>query len=297
MEIRQIRYFLAAARELNFTRAAVKCNVAQPSLTRAIGLLEAELGGDLFRRERNLTHLTDLGRRMVPLMTRCIENADQASRLAKAIRHSKIVRLNLALRDGIPLEPFVPHLLELSRAFPEFDFRIRRGQPAELEERLKEGAVDILLGPLPDDPWERYEHWPLFQCGFALVVRADHPILGKSVITPEDLSGSTLLHRPDCGIFSQLRDHLEEANVALKPALEFARDDDLQCYLAASHSIAYLPAMGLLRAPLVRRDLQGLDYGIKIHATTVGGRQRGPALGLFLTQLRAADWPAAAATA
>ena len=78
MELQQMRYFLAAARELNFTRAATKCNVSQPSLTRAIGLLETELGGDLFRRERSLTHLTDLGQRMLPLLTQCIENADQA---------------------------------------------------------------------------------------------------------------------------------------------------------------------------------------------------------------------------
>ena len=52
MEMHQVRYFLAVARTLNFTRAAEECNVAQPSLTRAIKLLEGELGGDLFRRER-----------------------------------------------------------------------------------------------------------------------------------------------------------------------------------------------------------------------------------------------------
>jgi Bacterial regulatory helix-turn-helix protein, lysR family len=57
-QARQFRYFLAVSRTLNFTRAAKDCHVAQPSLTRAIKLLEAELGGDLFRRERNLTHLT-----------------------------------------------------------------------------------------------------------------------------------------------------------------------------------------------------------------------------------------------
>ena len=68
MEMHQIRYFLAAARTLNFTRAAEECNVAQPSLTRAIQQLEQEFSGDLFRRERKLSHLTDLGQRMLPLM-------------------------------------------------------------------------------------------------------------------------------------------------------------------------------------------------------------------------------------
>ena len=62
MEMHQIRYFLAVARTLNFTRAAEECHVAQPSLTRAVQKLEDELGGPLFRRERSNTHLSQLGK-------------------------------------------------------------------------------------------------------------------------------------------------------------------------------------------------------------------------------------------
>ena len=66
MEMHQVRYFLAVAQELNFSRAAEKCNVTQPSLSRAIQQLEGELGGPLFHRERHLTHLTDLGQMVRP---------------------------------------------------------------------------------------------------------------------------------------------------------------------------------------------------------------------------------------
>jgi len=291
MEIQQMRYFLAAARELNFTRAAARCNVTQPSLTRAIGLLEVELGGDLFRRERNLTHLTDLGLRMLPLMRQCIDNADNAVRLAKAIRTSNVVRLSLALRDGIPLEPFLPHLLELARAFKEFDFKIHRGQPSELEADLKEGKIEILLGPTPENDWDRFEHWPLFHCSYSIVLREDHPLARKAQITVADLDRASLLHRPDCGVSTNLKAHLEMAGVALQPALEFAREDDLVAYLASSATaLAYLPDYSFLRKALVRRPLFGPDCSFDMFATTVSGRQRGPALGLFLTQLRAADW-------
>ena len=295
MEIQQIRYFLAVASELNFTRAATKCNVSQPSITRSIGLLEAELGGDLFRRERNLTHLTDLGRRMMPLMTQCVENADQASRLAKAIRSNKVVSLNLALRDGIALEPFVPHLHQLAGAFPEFNFNIRRGVPADLENDLREGKIDILLGPMPQNVWERFEHWPLYYCNYSIVFRADHPLSRKEVIRLQDMEGNSLLHRPDCGVSTHLRSYLEDAGVTLQPALEFERNSDLISFLSTSQSIAYLPTVTHLPEPLVRRSLDGPDCGFDMHATTVGGRQRGPALSLFLNQLRAADWASAAA--
>ncbi len=65
MEMQQIRYFLALARTLNFTRAAEECNVSQSALTRAIQALEGELGGELLRREHNRSHLTELGKRML----------------------------------------------------------------------------------------------------------------------------------------------------------------------------------------------------------------------------------------
>ena len=66
MEMHQVRYFLAVAEELNFTRASEKCNVTQPSLSRAIKILEEELGGPLFHRERESIRLTDLGNLVRP---------------------------------------------------------------------------------------------------------------------------------------------------------------------------------------------------------------------------------------
>ena len=79
MEMHQIRYFLALCEELNFTRAAERCNVAQPSLTRAVKLLEEEFGGALVNRERANTHLTELGRVMRPHLA----DARRSSRAAK----------------------------------------------------------------------------------------------------------------------------------------------------------------------------------------------------------------------
>src|SRR4029079_17272035 len=68
MDMHHIRYFLAVCETLNFTRAAEKCNVTQPALSRAIQQLENEVGGLLFRRERSLTHITDLGALLRPRM-------------------------------------------------------------------------------------------------------------------------------------------------------------------------------------------------------------------------------------
>ena len=98
MEMQQVRYFLSLARTLNFTRAAEECNVSQPSLTRAIRLLEEELGGELLRRERRQSHLTELGQRMLPLMQQCYESALSAKRLARSIKTNEIAPVSVVAR-------------------------------------------------------------------------------------------------------------------------------------------------------------------------------------------------------
>jgi DNA-binding transcriptional LysR family regulator len=66
MKIRQVTYFLALCEEQSFTRAAKRCGIAQPSLTRAIQLLEQEIGGRLFERSNSSVRLTELGVRVHP---------------------------------------------------------------------------------------------------------------------------------------------------------------------------------------------------------------------------------------
>ena len=84
MEMQQVRYFIAVKDTLNFTRAAELCNVSQPSLTRAIQMLESEFGGPLFNRERGNTHLTELGRIMEPYLTAVAGQAAEAKKHALA---------------------------------------------------------------------------------------------------------------------------------------------------------------------------------------------------------------------
>src|ERR1700730_859976 len=93
MEMHQVRYFLALAEVLNFTRASDRCNVTQPALSRAIKLLEEELGGLLFRREHESTHLTDLGHMVRPHL----QSVYHHSMLAKHLSQDFERRLPLKL--------------------------------------------------------------------------------------------------------------------------------------------------------------------------------------------------------
>ena len=139
MEMHQVRYFLAVARVLNFTRAADECNVTQPSLTRAIKQLEAELGGDLFRRERPAAQLTELGQRMHPLLKQCYEAATGARELASSFKSGEVGALRIALTHSVDLSLLIPHLDQIKRQFNRLEFRFLRGNADEVARISEEG--------------------------------------------------------------------------------------------------------------------------------------------------------------
>ncbi len=105
MEMNQVRYFLAVCQTLNFTEAATRCGIAQPSLTRAIKGLEDELGGALFRRERRQTHLTDLGRLMKPHLEQIFMASESAQSQAEAYWEPEKVELNLGVMCTVGVFP------------------------------------------------------------------------------------------------------------------------------------------------------------------------------------------------
>ena len=81
MEMFQVRYVLAAAKLLNFTRAAAQCNVSQPALTKAVKTLEAELGAPVFHREGKKILLSDFGRSLLPHLQHILHDTEATRNL------------------------------------------------------------------------------------------------------------------------------------------------------------------------------------------------------------------------
>jgi DNA-binding transcriptional LysR family regulator len=93
----QVRYFMALCSERNFTRAAKRTGVTQPSLTNAIGALEQELGGTLFYR-KPLVALTPFGHAMAPFLEQIADHADRAYETARAWRERRPGELDRSIQ-------------------------------------------------------------------------------------------------------------------------------------------------------------------------------------------------------
>ena len=286
MEIHQIRYFLALARSLNFTRAAEECCVGQPALTRAIQALEAELGGALICRERRTSHLTDLGQRMLPLLQASYDSAMSAKALARAVAKPDAMPLRLAVSNTVNLERLMAPISEIFRAFPRANLRMIQGCGADLADTLKSGGADIAIaGPVRAD-FDRLEVWPLWREGFVAMMRADDPLAASARITPCDLGRRALVVQSQCESRVEFDAWLNAH--ALSPTLhEVSTQAQAAAFVAAGLGLAIQASTSAVQPGLRAVQISGLNAVRDVSAYTIAGRLRPAPANALLALLRA----------
>jgi DNA-binding transcriptional LysR family regulator len=292
MELHQIRYFLSLSKTLNFTRAAEECNVSQPALSRAVSQLEAELGGQLLRRERNLTHMTELGQTVLPALRQCHEASVNARALASAFRKEGHAPLNLALSRAIEMDFLSPLLAELTEAFPHMEIRVFRGAAHEIIEKLRNGESELAVaGPLTDD-WERLDAKKLFVQQFGLLMSRSHRLSTHNNIELLDLMDERLLGRPHCAITDALLAKLRELGALNIEKHEVPLIDDLPGLVQANFGVGVWPITRKLSNNLLVNRVHGIDLSRWIHVYSVYGRKHSVAAATLTELLRARDWSA-----
>jgi DNA-binding transcriptional LysR family regulator len=289
MEMHQVRYFLAVAQLLNFTRAAEECNVTQPSLTRAIKQLEAELGGDLFRRERP-TQMTELGQRMHPLLKQCYEAAIGARSLASSFKSGEIGALRIALTHSVDLSLLIPFLNEVKRQFNRLEFRFLRGNSHEVAEMLKKGEAELGIAAEIGQEWDRLDTWPLFTEDFRLVVSRQHRLSERDSVELEDLRAEQLLSRNYCEHAERLDASLREHGLNVDRGHEVSSERDLIELVEADIGVAIIPDSSPVPQTLKRTAVEGLDARRTIHLYGVAVRERTAVGSAVMRMLRGADW-------
>jgi DNA-binding transcriptional LysR family regulator len=290
MEMHQVRYFLAVARTLNFTRAADECHVAQPSLTRAIKQLEGELGGDLFRRERPAAQLTELGQRMLPLLKQCFESAIGARELATSMKSGNVGALRLALSRSIDISLIVPKLQQLQQHFSGLEFKLLRGTALEIAEFLKKGDAELAIAASIGDDWERLDRWPLFTENFVLLTNGKNKLAAKKAVEMSDLAQEHLLMRNYCELVDEARELMRAGNLAVDRSHEISSERDMLALIEADIGVALAPRSVAVPATFKRASVAGLELSRTVHLYGVAGRQRTAAATTVMKLLRSADW-------
>ena len=192
MEIRTLRYFLAAAREENMTRAAEQLHVTQPTLSKALKSLEDELDKKLFTRHSFSIRLTDEG---VLLRDRAEDLVSMADKIAKEFISLDDVsggELFLGLAESYQIKYIAETIRILKERYPKLRYHITSGDTEQVAEKLQKGLLDfVVLAEKPDE--RKYESVSFPEADrWGLVFRADDPLAEKSSFSPSNLRGLPL---------------------------------------------------------------------------------------------------------
>lgn len=289
MELHQVRYFLAVASTLNFTRAAEQCNVTQPALTKGIQKLEQELGGQLIYRERQLTQLTDLGKEVLPMLARTLASAETARRRAKEFQRKEVAPLKIGLAPSISASLILDLIAEIAKFVPGLTVELREGAAEKLIDLLLEGEINAaIVGDVHDIP-ARIDDWLLFEERYVAVLAPTHQLANRPSIGIDDLRETVLLERVGCDVAPKIqRSYFPKE----PPHLGHCSGHDLHLqYMAAAGFGVILAPEHMPRLPTLRTiPLEGDPISREVRLLAVQGRRYSPALDAFIKVARLRDW-------
>ena len=191
MELRHLRYFVAVAEELNFTRAAQKLRLAQPSLTRQIHNLEEELGVRLLNRTKNQVSLTEEGRSFLIDAKRLVTQSVESMHAVQRLSRGETGQLNLGYLSKFNFDVLPATLVEFSRTCPEIAVNLFDMSPAEQLRALEARKIDLgfvgVRAPVNHKNLVMITWECIGQHQLVVVLPAKHALAKKSKIQMEDL--------------------------------------------------------------------------------------------------------------
>jgi DNA-binding transcriptional LysR family regulator len=195
VELRHLRYFIAVAEELNFSRAAQRMHMAQPPLSAAIRQLERDLGVDLFVRTTREVKLTEAGRAFLDGARRTLADAERAAEDAKRAAAGELGQLRIAYSWSTRFET----LPTLGRAFraghPEVELLAQELWNARMPAAFANGSIDVALSVCPEIAAE-LEFAPIRNERLVALLPDTHPLACEEAIPLSALANEEFIVFP-----------------------------------------------------------------------------------------------------
>ena len=277
--IQQLRYLVAVADTLSFSRAAVGCHVTQPTLSMQLKELETRLGVQLVERTRSRVILTPVGAEIAQRARNVIAEIGDIREAARndgpgALRGT----LNMGVVQTVGAYVLSLAMPDLRQGFPNLRIYVREDRPENLPKKLSDGTHDVLL--LPDNP-DRSDFISvrLIREPLHLVLPSEHRLAQCDTIDPADLAGETIL-----SMESGHRLHDQIVRLCHDTGAYHASDyagttlDTLRQMVAAGMGISLLPAL-YVRSDVLREKLvvaRPLSSGAPVREVTMCWRVSSP---------------------
>lgn len=186
MELYQIEYFLAAAKYLNFTKAAEAINVSQPSLSIQIKRLETELGVQLFVRTARSLVLTVFGNEFIPYAERIMKEIKDAKVLFEQYISADKGHISLGAFNGSQYFGFIDIISKFVNTYPNINFSMRQAECFEILSMLMNYEIDVAF--LSDyNEAEGIIFYPLYNDYVVILFERDHPLANRKSVSLDEI--------------------------------------------------------------------------------------------------------------
>lgn len=291
MEMFQVRYVLAAARLLNFTKAAAQCNVSQPALTKAIKTLEAELGAPLFHREGKKVLLSDFGRTLLPHLQLILNETEATRTLADNFRLLNNVPIRLGVMSTVGPIRLSRFLAKFQADHHGVEVAVTEASADELKSQLESAELDLaVLNPM-DDARTRFMVHELYRERYVVIFPPDHRLAALNAIKLCDLSGEPYVDRLSCEMREMVMATCAANDVTLYARFRSEREDWVQAMVLARIGFAFMPECSVTLPELLQRPLIEPEVSRKISIVSVPGRPYSPATAAMLRAAKSFQWP------
>lgn len=197
MELRQLKYFIEVARLEHFSMAAETLHVAQSALSRQIGLLEKELGVELFEREGRNVKLTLIGKLFAEQALMAMKAIDNATQLIEEYSDPERGTIRIGFPSSIASSTLPTIITAFKKEYPEVRFHLRQGSYEFLTEGIKNREIDLaLIGPVPmSDPDVHADI--LFSERFVALLPETHVLAGQGGLSLSQLGQDSFVLFPE----------------------------------------------------------------------------------------------------
>ena len=278
MQLYQIRYFLTLCETLNFARAAERCNVSQPSLTRAVQKLEHELGGSLIHRERRNTRLTAVGELVRPMLKEVVAHSARVKDAAKQHLSGKAKVLRLGVLPSIGPTRLTPLLIRFSAEHPDVELTLVETPLSRFNDLLLSNRLDAMVTAYVARADKRLRYCPLYRERVVVVVPKSHRFEQLATVPLRDLQGERLLFRTNCEHGEVLLDSCRQQGFELHIVSRSGRENWVQTMVAFGFGITIMPEFSHTNFMTVARPLVAPVFVRELTLVTVAGRRQEPAM-------------------
>ena len=192
MEIKNLRYFLAVAREENMSKAAEQLHVSQPTLSKTLKSLEEELGKKLFVRHSFSISLTDEGMLLRDRAQDLVAMSDKIEQEFNSLDDITGGDIYFGLAESYQIRYLAREIYKLKEKYPNFTYHITSGDTEQVTEKLDKGILDFaVLCETPDSNKYEYVKFPEADV-WGAIISSSHPLAKKKSIHVSDLIGQPL---------------------------------------------------------------------------------------------------------